>query len=214
MEEDQNALALEADAAFERKHGFKPSERSFRAKPYLPNLKQIRAGDITEEYKRFGIKPLSRRISLNEWYSLTASQPSSAAPTRTSTAQSTPQLKGQAGQPQITGEPAGMLLLDNCQLCENLMTDLESATLVLHHLAELHPIDPFDTKAAQATRLLRIQDTVASCSSLLSSRGQSAKGSRVASMASSLVNSPQVPAHCTVTRLSSVALTDESNAAK
>ena len=52
MEEDQNALALEADAAFERKHGFKPSERSFRAKPYLPNLKQIRAGDITEEYKR------------------------------------------------------------------------------------------------------------------------------------------------------------------
>ena len=69
---------------------------------------------------------------------------------------STPQLKGRAEQPQIADEPGGELLLDKCLLSEDVLTDLESATLVLHHLAELHPVDPVSVCAALCSVLLNL----------------------------------------------------------
>eukprot|EP00658_Telonema_sp_P-2_P031675 TRINITY_DN2364_c0_g1_i18.p1 TRINITY_DN2364_c0_g1~~TRINITY_DN2364_c0_g1_i18.p1 ORF type:complete len:353 (+),score=82.77 TRINITY_DN2364_c0_g1_i18:101-1159(+) len=193
----EEALAYEADGAFERKHGYPPGEHEMAYPPLMPHFKQLKHGDISEEYQRHGIKPLSKRMTLKEWYKLTASQPSSrySSPqysARTSggiSCSGTPNLQPKQTA-QIDGQPLGVLLLDN--LSPQQLAQASRANFILSRLAELHPPALLHDKKAQCARLCELQDTISCCTSAATTRSSSKLSSRVSSVLNSLTNTPEL----------------------
>eukprot|EP00656_Telonema_subtile_P045343 TRINITY_DN515_c0_g1_i1.p1 TRINITY_DN515_c0_g1~~TRINITY_DN515_c0_g1_i1.p1 ORF type:complete len:277 (-),score=49.15 TRINITY_DN515_c0_g1_i1:549-1379(-) len=191
------ALSHEADAAFERKFGHPAGEHAMRWPPFRPGFKQMRYGDISSEYERFGITTHQKFQTLKEWCKATASQPSSRYGTpfksTAGSCSSSPNLKGFAAT-GIPGEPAGILLTEGLG-DHGLKGD---AAIVLSNIAVLHPPPARHDKDAQMQRLLEMQvrhraailtamqHTVACCVSANNSSSCSEVGSRVSSMASSL----------------------------
>lgn len=169
-------------------------DRPLAGRPYLPVLRQLRQGSIEHEYRRHGIKPPAR-ITLKEWDLLTRSEPNSGAGSRIVTPESqsapmsTASTPGIRPLPIIEGEPRGLVLTDRLQSTG--LSSAEAAAVVLDNLATLHPMVALGDRQGQWDRLLRIQETVACCTSASASASSSKASSRLSSLVCSLTNTPE-----------------------